>query len=85
MFFMVLCTGCRSVEMSDYIITGQPDECNDYYITLAVYYKNGGKDFAFPATIYEKCTQARAREQKIKDLCAEKCKGDLKAYQECVK
>ena len=55
----VFYTGCKNFE--PIIIEGQPDECNDFYIIAAVYYKGEFKDFSFPALVYQDCKAARAR------------------------
>jgi hypothetical protein len=57
-------TGCRTFDPNDYIVAGQPDECNDFYIIAAVYYKGEFKDFSFPALVYQDCKLARAKLQK---------------------
>ena len=57
----VFYTGCKTFDPADYIIEGQPDECNDFYIIAAVYYKGEFKDFSFPALVYQDCKAARAR------------------------
>jgi hypothetical protein len=57
-------TGCKTFDPNDYIVAGQPDECNDFYIIAAVYYKGEFKDFSFPALVYQDCKLARAKRQK---------------------
>jgi outer membrane PBP1 activator LpoA protein len=57
-------TGCKTFDPNDYIVAGQPDECNDFYIVIAAYYKNDQKDFAFPALMWQECKTARAKKQK---------------------
>ena len=57
-------TGCKTFDPNDYIVAGQPDECNDFYIIAAVYYKGEFKDFSFPALVYQDCKLARAKLQK---------------------
>jgi hypothetical protein len=57
-------TGCKTFDPNDYIVAGQPDECNDFYIIAAVYYKGEFKDFSFPALVYQDCKTARAKRQK---------------------
>jgi hypothetical protein len=66
-----LLSGCKTFDMQDYVIEGQPDECNDYYITIGAYAHSENKDFAFPATLYEGCKTARAskKDKKIEALC----------------
>lgn len=85
-FFAVFCTGCKTIELSDYIVPGQPDECNDYYITLAVYFKSSNKDFAFPATIYDKCSNARKERINEKVLnCYKLYPDNLEGFAKCIK
>ena len=57
-------TGCKTFDPNDYIVAGQPDECNDFYIIAAVYYKGEFKDFSFPALVYQDCKLARSKLQK---------------------
>jgi len=86
--------GCKSFNPKDYVIEGQPDECNDYYITLGAYANGDGKDFAFPAVLWTECNakrEAKIREEvqsyktKIDFLCKSLYPTDIESYRKCVK
>lgn len=62
-FIMLFYTGCKTFNPNDYVIPGQPDECNDFYIIAAIYYKCEFKDFSFPALVYQDCKLARAKQK----------------------
>lgn len=54
--------GCKTFK--PVIVEGQPDECNDYYTTLAYYYSLNSKDGAFVGTVYNECKSARTEKRK---------------------